>query len=151
MAGRKRIVYLLGAGATEAEISNIYPTWSTDGILQSKQSLTLSSVSKRVCDAAHGERWFKDWESSKVISDIELFISLIKNNRVDTTRTVKKLQELFERDICSRLSATRLKKFYLHKALFELHKLTEDREELVSIISLNYDNVLDDAYRKVNF
>ena len=38
----------------------------------------------------------------------------------------------------------------MHKALFELHKQqpVKEKEELVGLISLNYDNVLDTAYRE---
>jgi hypothetical protein len=38
----------------------------------------------------------------------------------------------------------------LHRALFELHthKITETKEKLIGLISLNYDDVLDQAYRQ---
>ena len=42
-----------------------------------------------------------------------------------------------------------LKKFYLHKALFELHILIQEQEELLGFISLNYDDVLDEAYKEI--
>jgi hypothetical protein len=55
-----------------------------------------------------------------------------------------------QEDIEEVLTASRTRRFYLHKALFELHKhpATRRKEELTGLISLNYDNVLDIAYKQ---
>jgi hypothetical protein len=59
---------------------------------------------------------------------------------------VDRLKELVEEDIKSILTKERTDKFILHKALFELHKYNE-KETVVGLISLNYDTVLDEAYK----
>lgn len=54
------------------------------------------------------------------------------------------------RDIETILTRSRKSRFYLHKALFEFHAhlVTKDNEELIGVISLNYDDVLDQAYEQ---
>jgi hypothetical protein len=55
---------------------------------------------------------------------------------------------MVEEDIRAILTPERLSAFYLHKALFELHK-HNDNETIIGLISLNYDTVLDGAYRRL--
>ena len=145
----QKIVYLLGAGATHAEIANLHPQWFVDVAKKAKESLLLRGISLRVCRDARSKSWFKKWNSAKDFEDIELFISLIKDNRIESDATVRGLQGLLKEDICSKLKDGRQNKFYLHRALFELHKKIEDKETLVAIISLNYDDVLDNSYSKI--
>ncbi|MCH7828533.1 hypothetical protein IH982_01525 [Patescibacteria group bacterium] len=145
----QNIVYLFGAGATHAEITNLFPNWFTDGVKSRKESLLLKDVSLRICREAKLKPWFKKWKQTRDFEDIELFISLIKDNRVESDATVKGLQKLLEKDITSKLGEIRQRRFYLHRAFFELHKKTDDKETLVAIISLNYDDVLDKSYERV--
>ena len=65
----------------------------------------------------------------------------------DKTRQLKRL---VQDDIETILTPYKLGRFYLHRALFELHRrrATKEAEEVVGFISLNYDDVLDRAYRE---
>ncbi len=80
--------------------------------------------------------------------NIELLISLFSSNQIPfADRKVTTLRNLVQEDITKKLSAARRQKFYLHKALLELHRLIEYRETLQGAISLNYDDILDEAYK----
>ena len=152
MAKVSKIVYLFGAGATHAEFTNLYPNKSTDGNFLSKNSLLMADVSKRVCEGAKNNGSFPKKIAGLIspagLSNIELFISLIENNEVRSEATIEELKSLMKKDILNRLSKSRLKRFYLHKALLEIHQRNYI-EELLGVISLNYDRVLDEAYRAV--
>src|ERR1700739_1004339 len=150
MSARKKVVYLFGAGATEAELCELFLGLPNDGNLQLRTSLLLKHVSRRVCREAKKHKWFKRWAGSQDVEDIELFMSLITTNKADSLDVPRKLQDLLKKDICKVLSKNKLDKFYLHKAFFELHESIDDREDLLSAISLNYDNVLDDAFQRIH-
>lgn len=146
----KKIAYLIGAGATHAEIYNLEED-PTENYLQ-KNGLLISDVSKRVMKEAQDVRGFKKnvelVTSPEGSLNIELLISLFASNQIpNSDYKVNRLKKLVQGDILKRLSPSRKKKFYLHKALLELHKLIDDRENLSGIISLNYDDILDEAYK----
>jgi len=71
----KKIVYLFGAGATHAELTNLY-----EDLVPEKLGLLTSSVSERVIEKArHGARYLKGLEMVSAASgslNIELLISL---------------------------------------------------------------------------
>lgn len=146
--GPKKIVYLFGAGATNAELSNIDVDVDESGLL-------LSHVTKRVILEANKDAGFFGrnrmfLERAANSTNIELFISLIEDNASeipDALSVVNHLKQLVEADIKAILTPERLNSFYLHKALFELHQHNEN-EVITGLISLNYDTVLDDAYRR---
>lgn len=82
------------------------------------------------------------------LSNIELFISLLEENHIDSTADiVRKLKSRLKRDISDRLKR-RQPRFYLHKALFEFHRSSVS-EELTGAISLNYDRLVDEAYEAI--
>ncbi len=152
---QKNIVYLFGAGATHAELINLYPKDFADETFLGNNSLLLSQVSKRVCGNARNAKNI----SSKIrglispagLSNVELFISLVeKNIKLETDRiaVISRLRTQIEQDITGRLRKFRHKRFYLHKSLLEFHQRNK-REKLFGIISLNYDHVLDDAYKSI--
>lgn len=147
----KNIVYLLGAGATHAEILTLEEDFPS-GVFRDSNGLLISNVSQRVVRKAQKNNWFKKHEdvftSPRGSFNIELLISLFESNRVSDSH-ITYLKNLVQKDIRERLSKTRKKQFYLHKALFELHSKIEERENLLGVISLNYDDVLDEAYQKV--
>lgn len=145
----KRILYLLGAGASHAEVMN-----TTNENVSDKNGILISHVSSRVMTRAFLTK--KLWSrkplntinSKKGDFNIELLISLLETNRISES-VVKGLKKFVEDDIKKILSDNRREKFYLHKALFELHKKTEEREYLLGLISLNYDSVVDEGYLKI--
>gem|GEM_PF-1841013 len=159
-----KIVYLFGAGATHAELANIERRLTSDDRLQRKIGLLTSHLSARVIEQARLSRDFlKDLEfleppvkpesvepakGVRGAMNIKLLISLIENSKVPRwEKKSQTLKELVRRDIESVLGP-RKNRFYLHRALFEMHQLIQD-EQLIGLISLNYDDVLDEAYRDV--
>lgn len=143
----KRIAYLFGAGATHSELTNLYVE-----LPQSKGLLT-SQVSDRVIKKAKSAaRYLRGLETVTPESgslNIELLISLIESSKIHgweyKTRYIKRL---VKQDITAILTASRTARFHLHKALIELHEnpITKATERLTGLISLNYDDVLDQAY-----
>jgi hypothetical protein len=149
---RKKVLYLLGAGATHAELDNSYPERKLDGSFWAKKSLLLAAVSKRVCADARSKDEIPDHIERMIadtgLSNIELFFSLLEENRIPSTAAViQKLKRKLETDIVDRL-APRRNRFHLHKALFEYHTKVE-QEELLGVISLNYDDIVDEAIEEV--
>ncbi|HUI29586.1 MAG TPA: hypothetical protein VLX91_05180 [Candidatus Acidoferrales bacterium] len=148
-----KVAYLLGAGATHAEVLNLEEAPSA--LFISNNGLLISDVSKRVMKIAQKNSRFKKNVEEVTFREgpinIELLISLLESNQIpDSDFKVTHLKRLIQKDIRGKLSKSRRKKFYLHKALLELHSLTSERESLLGIISLNYDNLLDDAYEKIH-
>jgi hypothetical protein len=145
-----KIAYLFGAGATHAELQNIEPD-----LLKEKTSLLIKDVSSRVIDAARRDvSYIKDLEmvsGTKGSLNIELLISLIENSKIHGwDKKTQLLKGLVRDDIEAILTKSRTRRFYLHKALLEFHKLksTQKHEKLIGLISLNYDDVLDQAFRE---
>lgn len=144
----RNIVYLFGAGATHAEMLNIEAGPSAN--FRNQHGLLISDVSKRVMKAAQQKTSFrKDLElvsSPQGSLNIELLISLISTSQIhDSDAKANTLKQLVKRDIEAQLTKGRKQRFYLHKALFELHELIKNREQVLAVISLNYDDVLDEA------
>lgn len=145
----KKIVYLFGAGATHAEIQNLYPR-----LIEENRGLLIRDVSRRVIERARSrKKYLRGLEMVSGTSgslNIELLISLIENSKVsDWEAKSHLLKVLVQEDIESILTEGRARNLYLHKALFELHSRpeTEAAEHLVGVISLNYEDVLDRAYK----
>ncbi len=117
----KKIAYLFGAGATHAELENVIAD-----LVPEQGGLLISHVSARVIDKARKDpAYFKNLETvtaTKGSLNIELLISLIENSKIDGwEQKTLRLKELVKEDIETILNKHR-RKFYLHKALFELHQ-----------------------------
>src|SRR5215470_6747905 len=148
---QRKVVYLLGAGATHAELSSLYP----DEDLDEKRGLLIGHVSSRVLERARRDpRYLKNVEMVSGTAgslNIELLVSLLENSKIHNWATkTARLKNLVERDIKAVLKKSLIKRFFLHKALLEFHQLqvVRDKEELLALVSLNYDDVLDQAYRE---
>ncbi|MFI5058537.1 MAG: SIR2 family protein [Candidatus Acidiferrales bacterium] len=145
----RKIAYLFGAGATHSELINLYQE------VPEKLGLLTSNVSDRVIKRAkRAARYLKGVEMVTPESgslNIELLISLIEGSKIHgweyKTRYIKKL---VKQDIKGILTASRTTRFHLHKALIEFHEhqVTKTNESLIGLISLNYDDVLDQAYKE---
>ena len=146
----KNVVYLFGAGATHAELG-------LDSELEQKQQgLLISNVSDRVIEKARRDtEYLKDLEMVSAVSgslNIELLISLIENSKIHRWQEkTRSLKDLIEKDIKGVLTPSRTRTFHLHNGLLELHchPAMKEREEVIGLISLNYDDVLDKAYKAV--
>lgn len=163
----RKVVYLFGAGATHAELTDVVPGLTFEDKVRRKLGLQMSHVSARVMKKARLSPAFleglafleppRDPESTEPVTgvpgamNIELLISLIENSKIRRWEQKSRLLKLLvQRDIEAILTQRRRAHFYLHKALFELHTYAAgpDAEELIGIISLNYDDVLDEAYKE---
>jgi len=147
----KKIVYLFGAGATQAELDNSFPSLKEKGL-----GLLIGDVSRRVMErASRVKAYLKDVEMVSATSgslNIELLISLLENSKIHgAERKTSLLKSLVQKDIEAILSESRTKSLYLHKALLELHKYRakKRKEKLLGLVSLNYDDVLDRAFEQV--
>jgi SIR2-like protein len=147
---KKKVAYLFGAGATHAELLAFKPdlTRETDGLL-------ISDVSSRViAKASADDEYRRDLETVSATSgslNIELLISLIENSKIhDWSSKTRLLKDFVEADIKGILTPYRQGRFYLHRALlqFHRHRTVREKEEIIGFISLNYDDVLDRAYRQ---
>lgn len=148
---KKKIVYLFGAGATHAELDNLDPSQP-----EKNRGLLMNDVSRRVIKRARLRKRYLDdiamVSAPKGSPNIELLISMIESSKIDDWEfKTQYLKKLVRQDIESILTKPRVGRFYLHKALFELHRLNTVRrhEKLLALISLNYDDILDRAYKKV--
>lgn len=151
---QKKIVYLFGAGATHAELTNIQ-TDISETFLE-RRGLLIDHVSRRVIQKARdNKRYMKNIDMVSAATgslNIELLITLIENSRVrDSEWKTLYLKRLVKKDITSILTKPKRARFYLHRALLELHKKPDmvKNEQLLGLVSLNYDNVLDEAYKTV--
>lgn len=149
----RKIAYLLGAGATHAELANIEDDPTNEAFIK-KIGLLTKSVSDRVIAKAHrNQRYLSKIETVSGVKgslNIELLVSLLENSRIDAWEyKTSYLKKLVRKDIQAILTTKRKRLFKLHKALLELHlrKDVRKHEELIGLISLNYDTVLDEAYR----
>jgi len=151
----KKIVYLFGAGATHAELANLEKDPASEKFLKNK-GLLITHVSDRVIEQARSnKKYIKDIEmvsSAQGSPNIELLISLIENSRVKYSEyKTSHIKELVRKDIEGKLTKAKKEKFYLHKALLEFHEheKIKESEQLLGLISLNYDSVLDEAYKVI--
>ena len=147
---KKKVAYLFGAGATHAELFALDPDLlpETDGLL-------IRHVSSRVIEKARSDPNYRlnvETVSATTGSlNIELLITLIESSKIhEWASKTALLKRLVEEDIKAVLTPWRLGRFYLHRALlrFHRHRATRDQEEVVGFISLNYDDVLDRAFRQ---
>ncbi len=96
----ENILYLLGAGATHAEILTLEEN-APDETFRAKNGLRIADVSKRVIGEAQRDPWFKENEgifaAAKGSFNIELLISLFENNQLPDEK-VRDLKRLVGRD-----------------------------------------------------
>lgn len=151
----QKIAYLFGAGATHAELANLEKDPSAK--FEETSGLLIKNVSDRVIEKArHDINYLKDIEMVSNVTgslNIELLISLIENSRIrESGQKTSYLKDLVKKDITAILTKPKLNRFYLHRALLELHKheKVKKKEELLGLISLNYDTVLDEAYKTIH-
>jgi hypothetical protein len=149
---KKKVVYLFGAGATHAELINAEPTVAEK---LEERGVLMSNVSSRVIERARRDPDYQ--KGVEVVSgtsgslNIELLVSLLENCKPDGWQAKSQtLKDFVQDDILTILTAEITNQFYLHKALFELHQgeIANRQEEMVGLISLNYESVLDQAYRE---
>ncbi len=150
----KQIVYLFGAGATQAELN--YQSCDINLLMRDNPDTGLPGVSSRIMKAVRKDRklqWLYEATKSTYQIDIEQLISLLEElNLAKSRKAAEKLRILYYKDILGNLSKTRIiKKPKLAMALFELHQNEQlkEIETLTGIISLNHDYLLETACHKI--
>lgn len=144
----KKVVYLLGAGATQAEID--FKGVDINVLMKpnySKQDGVCARVMKKA-KSFPSLKWLYELKQDGRHIDIEQVIGQIEEtNLKQQNQMAEKLRELYCQDITDNLEkAGVLKDPTLIKALFEMHQnLTNHNEELLGIISLNHDNLAEIA------
>ncbi|MBI2583505.1 MAG: SIR2 family protein [Candidatus Aenigmarchaeota archaeon] len=144
-----KVVYLFGAGATQAEVVRFDPD----------VDLTMPAVTERIFDrkipTVSDLNALRVYFSGTVSSalNVEHIISLLESLEIEKYRTMASvLRKLFQEDILENLIK---KDNYvspdLTKALLKFHTLDEVKihETLNGVISLNYDSLLDIAFQYV--
>src|SRR5207249_4887659 len=145
-----QIVYLLGAGATQAEID--YLGAHTVNLLMRDSDERGEGVATRILG-----RLPKRWKSSFVVdqgADIEKLISLLAGGNVDAYhKLADRIRRLYFEDICQALAAAKiLPDPALAVGLLTLHNNTQfkEREVLSGIVTTNHDGLLQLAAQKVD-
>ncbi len=143
-----RVVYLLGAGATQAEIQRI----------NISKSLLMGDINERILPIASQDPEIKEMIKYFLHADpryqnIEHLISLIETLEVKQYSVLaNKLRHLFHEDIQNTLKeGGNYIVPNLAQTLLTLHSSSGvlQKEKLQGIISLNYDSLIDIAYQKV--
>lgn len=141
----RRVVYLLGAGATQAAVDLVTtgPRVLTRHIaeqvflkIRSEDAQELYPLANRI---SHDN------------TDIEQIITLLENSNEPTSRDMAdSLRRLFRREIREQLGdfSSELEP-NLYAALFDLYNVADFDETLAGVISLNYDQIADLAFAHV--
>lgn len=142
---KKKIVYLLGAGATQAEVSNKNPTV---GILMSH---VVSGMSKRLAKINKAELKEVTNELSIKDIDVEHLITLYEASGTKRhNRIAKQLKKLFRNEIEETLRKLGRSFFpELFTSLIDMHNISQLNEELKAVLTLNYEDLLEKAMQRV--
>jgi len=140
-----KVVYLLGAGATQAEVSlkddtiHILMDNIREGILKKIDKQNISELLE-----------IKN-ELSKEEMDVEHLITLYESTGINKHDIIaKKLKELFINEIREKIS--KLGADYIPRllvALIDMHEIDGLNEKLLGIITLNYEDLLEKAMQRV--
>ncbi len=147
---KKKVVYLLGAGASHAVIKHLDPT--NDGILMADIAEDVLLACKNEEDVSLRDLSNITWLDERKIHrnvDIEEIITLYESSGTfkDKERT-NKLRNYFRKSINNRIkNGLRNEKQSpnLITALLDMYSLPDFNEELCAILTLNYDNFIEKA------
>lgn len=152
------VVYLLGAGITEAE--RTYSSWDsgflthhiTDAIIKK-----INNEKNRVLKAIINELMvqtddtYEEDDNQRGGIDIEYYITLFESmDQEEYKEASDKLKEYFFDYFKENLfkDDDRLKP-YLTQVLLDIHRIPRNEEKIKAILTLNYDDLTDLAFRKV--
>lgn len=142
---RKRIVYLLGAGATQAEVSFSNPS------IKIQMKDIVSAMAERISQDKIKALEGISNELSLPNLDVEHIITLYESSGTKKhNKIAKSLKKLFREEIEKRINELDASFFpVLHGALIDMHDITELREDITAIITLNYEDLLERALQSV--
>jgi hypothetical protein len=147
----KQVVYILGAGATQAEAA--YQGGEKVNLLMKDSPLFGEGISTRVLKKARKNKLLDMPNGGEI--DIEKLISLLSATGIEKgRRQADKLRQFYYEEILDGLTKSGiLNKPELSIGLLEMHKnkvLSEKFEKLTGIINLNHDNLFQVASQRVH-
>jgi hypothetical protein len=151
----KRVVYILGAGSTQAEADHLH-SGQFNLLMSDNEELGLDGISRRVLQRARigRKRLQKELDISDKNIDIEKLISLLAATGTDKNmKFAEALRRAYYDEIMESLNnAGVLKNPELAIKLLKLHsnKPFNEREKLLGVINLNHDNLFQTAFQKVH-
>ncbi len=146
----KKVVYLFGAGATQAEIA--YQGGHKVNLLMRDSDVYGEGVCSRILKKADIHKKLEIQKGDEI--DIEKLISLlVSSSRTKYRKIAEDLRKLYYNDILDVLAKTGLLRTpELAIGLFEMHKnqvFSKNVEILSGLIILNHDNLFSTASQKV--
>lgn len=147
----KKVVYLLGAGTTRAELTS-------QGI---EADLTMTGIGQNVVrmSEAEGGEFFKIQQGFHIgrDQDVETIMSLMEGSTAEEKERFRpvcnELRRLFRSYLISRIAGSQVQP-KLHSCLLFLHRSYPDRmgtagEQLAGVLTINYDSMTDQAFRAI--
>lgn len=146
----KQIVYLIGAGATQAEIS--YLGAPLVNLLMRDSDTLGEGVSTRILKALSKQH--QAFLGPNAAEDIEKLISLLSACGVERMSALaEELRKRYFRDICSNLPSAIVQNPTLAIGLLEMHRQSHFRksvESLSGLLTTNHDGLFQVASQKVH-
>ncbi|MFC1563683.1 SIR2 family protein [candidate division KSB1 bacterium] len=148
MSDKKKVVYLIGAGATQAELDLQYPTIRVlnEDIKDGIYSVLADEKEEEIASLVN--------ELSQEKVDVEQLITLFEFTGIKKHRIFsEKLKDLYQKEINDRLSkidpSKEKRKDYvfpkLLSALIDMHDIPDLKEKLCGFVTTNYDNLIEKA------
>lgn len=147
----KHVVYLIGAGATQAEV-NYLGANPVNLLMRDSAELGGEGLSTAILRKL-GAAGFPFMSTDKGI-DIEKLISLLESGGVNSqTRLAERMRKLYFQEICNRLVKSKvIRRPTLAIGLLEMHlnqAFRTEVEELTAVLTTNHDGLLQLASQKV--
>jgi hypothetical protein len=147
-----RVVYLIGAGATQAEIN--HRGGEKINLLMQDNDILGEGLATRIIARAKKYKQLNKTASVATPTDVEKLISLLDNTAIAKHRTAaEQLRQLYRLEILRGLRKARvLQKPELAIYLLRMHqspRFTQAKEHLVGIINLNHDSLFQIASQRV--
>ena len=143
---RLRVVYLLGTGATQAEVN------LKDDTIHILMKDIREGILKKIDEYEISELYEVRTELSKGEMDVEHLITLYESTGINKHIIIaRKLKQLFMQEIQEKI--TKLGRNYIPKllpALIDMHQIPSLNEKLFGIITINYEDIIDRAIQIVN-
>ena len=149
----KRVVYLIGAGATQAEAD--YQGGEKINLLMRDSTRLGSGICTRIFKKTKTDNWLNENKKSKEEIDIEKLITLLASTDIEECRKkAENYRRLYYEEVLGSLAkAELLNRPELAMGLLEMYtnKIFQKKvERLAGIISLNHDNLFQVACGKVH-
>ena len=149
----KRVVYLFGTGATQADASLVDDRIHL-GMTYVKEGILKKIVEKNITELEDVRN-----ELAGEYSDVEQLITLYESsNSSDHKKIAKSLRELFREEVLEQIEKLDKSPFAVNgkftpklcAALLDMHKVKRFDETLCGIMTLNYEDMIERAAQSVN-